>query len=246
MIRPYINDNLNSRIDQKLPEGIWRIKWKSQLLNGLNPEFILRSGDRIIIQGSQVWQLFNADGKAIAANNFANSDVAIDPTNSLIYTADYNSMLEAYHLANGELAYILDDLYGVKFQRTFVSRMDNTFIAVSNEQIMDPHSSEKPELSFLETQKIGKQIQVDNLKILTNATRGKLEKRKSAETIAGANNDILVVAYKNHLEYLDLSLNIVSSFEDDFIPMAMSLDDNSNAYVIVKTDDDKYALWIIN
>ena len=73
-----------------------------------------------------------------------------------------------------------------------------------------------------------------------------MEKRKSAETIVGANNDILVVAYKNHLEYLDLSLNIVSSFEDDFIPMAMSLDDNSNAYVIVKTDDDKYALWIIN
>ena len=187
MIRPYINDNLIFRIDQKLPEGIWRIKWKSQnLLNGLNPEFILQSGDRIIIQGSQVWQLFNADGKAIAANNFANSDVAIDPTNSLIYTADYNSMLEAYHLANGELAYILDDLYGVKFQRALVLRMDNTFIAVSNEQIMDPHSSEKPELSFLETQKIGKQIQVDNLKILTNATRvGNWKKENRLKLLLG-------------------------------------------------------------
>ena len=127
-----------------------------------------------------------------------------------------------------------------------MTRVDNTFIAVSNEQIMDPHSSEKPELSYLETQIIGKQVQVDNLKILSNAARGKLEKRKSAETIAAANNGMLVIAYKNHVEYLDLSLNLVSSFEDNFIPMAMSLDENSNAYLIVKTDEDKYALWIIN
>ncbi len=246
MIRPFINDQLNSRINYNLPEGIWKVKWKSSLLGGMNPALILLADNRIIVQGSEVWHLFDTDGKPITANSFAYSDVVVDTVNSLIYTSDNNSMLNAFKLDTGEPAFTLDDLYGTKYLRSFITRIDNTFYVVSNEQIMDAHSSEKPEITYIESQKLSGSIDVDELKILTNAARLKLEKRMSGEVITAAGNEKLFIAYKNTIEVLDAGLNSLASLKENFIPLAMSIDETSNIYLILLDEENKNSLWVIN
>lgn len=246
MIRPYINDQLNSRINQTFPAGIWKVKWKSSLLAGMNPEFILLTDNRIVVQGSEVWHLFDISGKSITANSFSFSDIVIDTSNSLIYTSDNNSMLNAFQLDNGEAAFVLDDLYGTKYLRSFITRKDNSFLVVSNEQIMDAHSSEKPEITYIESQSLSGRIETDDLKILTNAARLKLEKRNSGEAISASVNEKLFIAYENMVEVFDFGLNTVASFKGNFIPLAISTDEISNIYLIVRDGKNINSLWIIN
>ena len=246
MIRQYSNDNLNSRVDVKLPKGIWEIKWQSPLIKGLDPQFILAKDERILVQGFQNWQLFDVTGKNISIARFNNSDVIIDPDKSLIYCADQNSMLTAYGLSDGKLNFILDDVYGVKYRRSFITRFQNKLFVVSNEQQLDPHSSEKPDVTYIQIQIMENQVKVDDLKILNNSKRSKIEKRTSAEVIAASTEDQLIITYKDNVELLDQELNISKSYQDKFIPLAISLDEKLNIYLIVQKEDGKPVLWILN
>ena len=246
MIRQYSNSSLNSRVNLKLPKGMWKIKWQSPLLKGLGPQFILGKDDRILVQGSQNWQLFDDIGKNIEVANFSNSDVIIDPDHSLIYCADKNSMLTAFNLSDAKLNFILDDLYGVKYRRSFITRFENKLIVVSNEQQLDPHSSQKPDVTYIQIQIMENQVKVDDLKILINSKRGKIEKRKSAEVITAATKELLIIAYKDNIEYLDDELTAVKSFKNKFIPLAFSLDEKNNIYLIIRNEDGGHALWVVN
>ena len=239
MIRPYINDNLNSRINVKLPDGVWKVKWRSQFLKGLNPAFILQYKDRILAQGPDTWELFDIDGKQLIANSYGNSDVVIDPSNLLIYCSDKNSILHAFSLNDGQVAFILDDLYGVNYNRNFITRFDSVFIVLSNEQILDPHSSDKPEITYIEKQNIGTNQHIDYLKILDTSKREKLEKRESGNALAAATGEVFVVAYENHIEFMDKSLSVIRSFKGKFVPVSMSIDSNAWVYIIVISEDKR-------
>jgi len=245
MIRQYSNDNLNSRVDVKLPKGIWEIKWQSPLIKGLDPQCILVRDERILVQGFQNWQLFDVTGKNISTARFSNSDVIIDPDKSLIYCADQNSMLTAYDLTDGKLNFILDDVYGVKYRRSFITRFQNNLIVVSNEQQLDPHSSEKPDVTYIQIQLMENQVKVDDLKILNNSKRGKIEKRTSAELITASTEEQLIIAYKDNVELLNQELNIIKSYQDKFFPLAISLDEKLNIYLIIKKEDGEPVLWIL-
>lgn len=225
---------------------MWKVKWQTPILGGINPEHLLVSKDRIVIQGSEVWQMFDLNGKAITSNSFANGNVVLDTSNNLIYAVDNNSMIEAYDIGDGTLKFIVDGFYGTKYHRTFLTRTGNALICLSNEQIMDAHSSEKPETAYLEKQNIGGNIQTDDLSIVTTAVREKLEKRNSGLTYAATNGGSFFIAYKDKIEILNEDFSTTNALEDNFTPLALSVDDNSNIYVIVLTEEDKYALWILD
>ena len=246
MIRQFLNDQLNSRADINLPKGVWEIKWKIPLAKGLNPNLILATDDRVLVCGSKAWQLFDLSGNMILINKYSNSDITIDTQKSLIYCADENSMLVAYNISDGKINFILDEIYGVNYRRAFITRNNNLLLVLSNEQKLDPHSVDDPEDSYIQTQIMNERVSVDNLQILTNSKKGKIEMIESAEVMALANDNYFVITYPDHVEFLDSELNRVKTFNEKFTPLAFSLDENNFVYLVVRTINDKNALWVIN
>src|SRR5262249_30258060 len=86
--RPFLNDELNSRLAMRLPQGTWKLRWKAAVEDEFRPTYVLHAGDRILVQGSARWQLFSDDGKPLAADELGASDLVLDAPHALFYLAD--------------------------------------------------------------------------------------------------------------------------------------------------------------
>lgn len=243
MLRKFVNDNLNSRLSEKLPNGMWEIKWVSPLFKGLKPDLTIQNNDRVLVKGNGVWQLFGTDGKQINTERFNNSDIVIDTANNFIY-CDTENGVTAYNLSDGKLAFILSDIYGINYNRSFISRDDNKFIVLSNEIEPHPHSDYEPENSYIEIQNLGG-IQIDYLGFLKSAKREKIYELPDDQVIMAKNDDNIVVSYTGKIELLDKDFKATPLYENNFTTLSISLDEDQNIYLIILTENGIKELHVI-
>lgn len=250
VVRPYVNDRLNSRIDVSLPDGVWETRWRADLLAGLRPAFVLHAGRRSVVQGHDFWQLFDREGVSVATQRVAASDVVLDPGNTLVYHAAPNGALRAHQLRDGSATFTLGLLFGAEFERVFFARRGQRMIVVSLEQRIDPHEPEVPDYALVEVQDLGDPPQADDLNILTSARLVTSVQRSAHVLHAAMHEETLVLAIPGRVEVLDGALQPLARFEAPFTPLAMSLDEAGRIYLIVRVEDepgrDRQALWILS
>jgi len=242
--RPFVNEQLNSRLDVDLPPGSWTIRWRADLDDGAQPVHVLHAGARIVVQGRSAWQLFDADGKTLASSRLNASDVYLDPTHSLFYLANTSGYLAARRLTDGAPAFFMTRPLNERYRLRFLARRDRRMIIVASEAPKGAHSVSKPDLSLIEVHDLGAPLHVNERGVLTSATRVSDLMRRTVVLFTAMQGDTLVIAAANWIFMTDAALRIRAALRGEFQPVAMSLDESGRVYLIVR-EGEQHALWVL-
>lgn len=242
--RPFVNDQLNSRLARALPAGEWKVRRRQDVADGLRPSFVLQTNDRILAQGIDRWQLFDLDGKPLATDRLGASPVFIDTAHPLFYLADENGYVAAHRLSGGGEEFVFHAYFGNDFQRVLLSRRGRRMLIVSVERPVDPHGQHQPNLSVVEVQDLGEPPQTNADRILRSNKRETYLMRKTVLLQAALRDDTLVLATQDRVYLADLNLKIHAVLQAEFTPLAMSLDEAGRIYLIVN-ERGRPALWVL-
>jgi len=244
--RPFVNDALNSRLAQTLPEGEWTIRSSTSLEPGLRSKHILRAFDRIIIQGDGPWQLFDRDLNSLARGYLDSSDVLLDATNELFYLSDAAGMIEAYSLEDGNRVFSASLIFGHAYYRSFMARKNERMVVVSIEREIDQDAEpeDKPQSSTIEVLKFDEPQQIDQDGILRSSEVVAELIRKTLWLLSALQDETLVVATDNQICLIDFDLQIKTAINGEFAPTAMSLNNAGNIHLVIQ-DKEGQSLWLI-
>ncbi|MEN3352115.1 MAG: hypothetical protein V7640_273 [Betaproteobacteria bacterium] len=242
--RPFVNEQLNSRLEVALPAGSWTVRWRAELEDSVQPLHVLHAGARIIVQGRMAWQLFDADGKALASSRLNASEVYLDPAHSLFYLANTSGYLAARRLTDGVPAFFMTRPLNERYRLRFLARRDRRMTVVASEAPKGPHSVSKPDLSLIEVHDLGAPLRVDERGILASAKRVSDLMRRTVALFTAMQGDTLVIAAVDWIFMTDPELRIRTALRGEFEPLAMSLDEANRLYLIVR-EGERQALWVL-
>jgi hypothetical protein len=242
--RPFVNQQLNSRLAYPLGTGDWKIQWQEDIAAGLYPSYVLEAHDRIVVQGNDRWQLFDADGKSILTAPLGPSSVFIDSANSLFYLSDENGYIAARRLSDGGEEFVFHGYFGNDFRRTLIERNEGRMLIVSIERQIDAHGRHQPNLSVIEVQDLGAPLKINADHILVSAKRQTNLMRDTINLHAAMRGETLVLATDQRIYFTDLALKINSVLQAEFTPLAMSIDEASRVYLLVQTKAG-LELWVV-
>jgi hypothetical protein len=240
-LRPYINDQLNSRLPERLAGGAWSVRWQTDLDPGFPPVFVLQSSDRIVVQAAGRWTMFDVNKNPIHSDNFGPSDIVIDPPNSVFYLADRYGVLVGHKLADGSLAFSLPFSGGIEWQRQFFARRGQEFAAVSYQRAIQPHSAADPNAVTIEAQELGSPMTVQD-DAVTSAQRTGDFFFASPRAFAAGLGPGIVVAIRNEILVTEFGRKIRGRYSDTFAPGPISLDETARVYALVNRGEHQ-SLW---
>jgi hypothetical protein len=241
--RKYINEELNSRLTVKLPDGEWKMKWQSKLpTSSFTPSAIIETKDRIIIETDGVWLLFDKAGNKLQQGVLGASGISADDEN--FYAADSTGLIVARRLSDGVTVFGLSLYFGNKFQRTFMSRKGQHFLVVSTERTLNPERREAKENSLMEAIDLGKPLKTDADGLLKSAQPLSHLARKTRLLLTALHDETIVLATQNRVYLSDANLNISRAFTGEFTPLKISLDEAGRIYLIVEAKNRRL-LWLL-
>jgi len=243
-LRPFVNQQLNSRVSRALGAEDWKILWQKDVSAGLYPSYVLESNNRILAQGVDRWELFDGDGKSISTGRIGQSAVFIDSAHSLFYLSDENGYIAARRLSDGGEEFVFHAYFGKDFRQTLIERKDHRMLIVSIERPTDPHGGQQPNLSVIEVQDLGAPLKTNADHILISAKRQTNLMRDTINLHAALLGETLVLAADQRVYFTDLDLKINSVLQEEFTPLAMSLDEASRVYLLAQTKAG-LELWLI-
>lgn len=243
-VRVFVNDEMNSRLTINPASGNWRIAWASQLPGAFQPVALLADGSRIALQGKGSWALLGAGGKALAGGILGPGNIALDPPNRRMFLPSQESRVMARSLEDGKPLLILSGYFGQAFCREFIGPRDNGIVLVSLERMLKSKSSYKPDLSVIERYDFGSPMELGPKNVVKSASRTANLLRQTVELKAAMHGNSLAVAVPNAVYLADSDLRIQSEMTGEFTPLAMSLDEALNIYLLVETNDGA-ALWAL-
>lgn len=240
--RRFINEQLNSRSPIVLNDGEWKIKWQADLPAGFSPLAILEANERILIESDGVWFLFDKEGKKLLNGQLGASGIILDNEN--FYAADSSGLIWARSLADGKNIFGLSLYFGNVYQRIFMFRQGQKFLAFSTERDLEADTPKFKDNTLIEAIELGNPIKIDSDKLLQSAQPLAHLIRKTNTLLTAANNQMLVFATQNRIYLADLNLEIQKAFSGDFVPQTMSLDETGRIYLTVKKENRSF-LWLI-
>jgi hypothetical protein len=244
-VRPFVNNQLNSRIPHTIPDGEWEIGWQQSFQSVKPFQYVLQAADRIMLQGDGAWQLFDMMGKNIAVDDYGPSDIVLDPGRRIAYLVHRLGSLLAISLDDGSLEYRIPVGGTSDYRTTFFARSGNRIALTSFARSLDPHPVAPPqEIAVIEIVDMGNEPHIED-KVLLYEKEIAYKEFPVGIVLAASNGNTLVLAFTDRLLFTDFDLSKQVEFVDSFKPVALSLDDESNAYVIVKTEEG-FALWRIS
>ena len=245
-IRPFANQQLNSRLAATAPDSSLEIMWQADLNEDLLSMFVLRAANRVVVQQEGAWQLFDHKGEAVARGPHEAGYIVMDAANDLFYTCDPFGFMSARDISNGGEKFALFTAFGEGFSRTALSRENQRMFVLSTElpKVVEEGFRE-PEYTIMEIHDLGKPIEVDAERVLTSAWRQTILMVRGMPFLTALHDHTLVMAATDHIFLADENLKITSDFQGEFIPMAMSLDEAMRIYLIVRTKEGEHALWIL-
>jgi hypothetical protein len=240
-VRPFVNDQLNSRVSERLRAGEWRVSWQSAIDPGFPPAYVLQAADRIVVQGTGRWQLFDLNGHSVNLANFGPSDIVLDPVSKLIYMADRFGVLEAHRFSDGAAVFALPFSGGIEWQRAFYARRGRDFAVVSYERRIQPHSTSVPNAVTLEAQDLGDPLKIDH-EAIASATRTGDYFFAAPQAWGASAGAELVVAMRNEILVTDFGRKISVRMTDSFDAGCISLDDTARIYALA-ANHGRFSLW---
>jgi hypothetical protein len=240
-VRSYGNDQLNSRVNMSLAPGRWEIAWKAQLPVRAPSCRLLRLGERILVDAPVEWCLYDNAGKQLSTGSVAPGGITLDAARGVYYMMNRLGYLAARELSNGASSFLMGIDFGNSFMHPFVAPRRHFLLASGIELQRNPHGAPR-QSSNLQLIDLGEQPEVSNDHILKSFRTVKTLKRKTACLFAAMNENALVVATDDRIYVADTGLNILKVLTGKFTPLAMSLDEKTNIYLVALSDNSMVIL----
>ena|GEM_PF-1112563 len=241
--RPFANDEQNSRLDIRLPDGTWAVQWNAELSPQQTPTYVLGSEDRIMVL-SDLWTLFDSNGKQIAEGQTAGGPLVLDPTHKLFYHILPSGYLSGVHLSDGQPEFLFPLALGDLYSRDYIARHGARILVTAIERAMNPHDSQGPSKSILEVNDIGDPVKTSSGHRVTGSQAiGELE-IPSLQLITASHRDWIVSASKDVVYVTTWDLQGHAALTASFQPRRMSLDENGRIYLIAE-QDGMTQLWLL-
>ena len=240
-VRAFANDQRNSRVNVSLGKTRWEIAWKAELPARAPSSLLLRRGDRLLVGGSSEWYLYDVSGRYLATGELAPGGVTIDLNRGVFYLMNAMGYLAARNLADGSLKFLMEVDYGNNFMHPFVLPYSHFLLSTGIERQRNPHGS-TPQTSNLQLMDLGEHPEVDSGQILRSFRTLRTIRRKTKAIDAAANLTTLVISTDDGVYFSSTELKLQKTLSGSFEPMAMSLDEMGNVYMIAHRSHRGHAL----
>ena len=241
--RRYANEQCNSRLAFPLPEGAWRLLWKTELDPDVEPDYLLQAGSRILLRGGDLWELYDDHGDRLAADGIGPGEVVLDPTRERFLLDEPDGFVEGRSLTDGARTFRIFPLFGEGYARTFLSVGARRLLIVSVEVGGAPWEKE-PDTSTVEIIDLGAKLRTDENDYLISADNKADLIRDSTTLLAARHRDTLLLATDGAIVATDPNLEATSLLEAEFVPVALSLDEARRIHLMVYRERG-YRLWVI-
>ena len=242
-LRPFANEHLNSRLPHSLARGEWKVRWRAPLPASEPFLSILQASGQTLITGRTQWFLFDREGRQMANQPTAGEDAEIETKQSIFYASNRYSNVSAYHLANGSAEYRFQVEGTADYARSFVHRQGASLIVASFLRALNPLSQAPVKVSALEIYEFLQPVKMDEDQ-LTSVEQKAIRHYETPRLWTAVHGSIIVTAYTNKIEFLDLSLQTRRTLAGEFEPQGMSLDESGRMHLLVQAGSSQ-ALWLV-
>lgn len=243
-VRPYINDQQNSRLGDKLLQGKWAIRWEATLDHENPCSFIMATGDRVALQCGSRWQLLSGAGKPVALGKLGPGDVVMEGSSGRFYVVDPHGVVETRRQNTGEVEYSISISGGDEWQRAFFATRGRDFAVVSFMRAIHPHTL-PPAATLIEVDDLGEPAKVEE-QILVSMKREQQHYFEAPRAYAAILGRDLVVSLRDQIvatTEFGRRLRARYTGTPSFGPL--SLDETGRIHVL-QENNGRFALWVLN
>jgi hypothetical protein len=241
--KQYANDAQNSRLSAAVLARVYRTRWQSPINADFDPEFVLHDDGRIVVQAAE-WQMFDAEGKRVAADRLALGHAVLDAPNELMYIVNPAGFLAGRRLSDGVQTFNFLPRFGDSFARTFISRRGTRMLIAGSERPRGAHGEFEPTRSLLDLFELGSPLRVDEMGNLASADLQASMIVPSVTMLVAGQDERLVAAIPNGIYVMNWTLKVEAAFGTDFEPVAMSLDDGGRILLVAQKGERKRLLQL--
>ncbi len=239
-----VNNERNSRIPVLLawpltPKSPTSLRWNSPLPHDLKPLALLMSADRLAIQAVGQWALFDLKGQYIAARRLIKSGLALDPERAVLIAGNADGDLDTWRLKDGGREANIRLLKERNMDRRFLGPQYPKLIVTSVETDLDVHAA-PVQKSMIEVVDLGGApgSPAAHPLVLRNLMC------ETSQLMTALGGDFMAAAAKNCVYILNFDLKFLKALAGDFAPLAISLDERGQIYLMVQSGG-KVALWLL-
>lgn len=248
--QPFGDSRQCGRLDAQLGDPravVWLPRFATALLPDTRAHSVLAHGDAVVVQAG-VWQLFGTDGRLRGAQRAGTSPLVISPADRTLRWVDLDGRLTAATLDRGEPIWTHGLFHGDGATYPFLAVRDGHAVVLGADRFVDPESPIRPEPTLaVEALTVTQPLSIAAGGILESVTGpGALTTQRGGGDVFGAaDDDVVVVAWRDHVMTLDFDLSPHRVLTGAFEPRAMSLGDAGRVYLIVRTPAGP-RLWMLN
>ncbi len=244
VVRAFMNDQQNSRLNEELPKGEWHLSWEA-VLDHENPcQFVLSTGDRIALQCNGRWQLRTMDGRPLALGKLGPGEIVMDSSTRRIYVVDPYAVVETRRQDSGEVEYVISISGGNEWQRAFFATHGRDFVVVSFMRAIDPHALPPP-ATLIEVDDLGEPMKVEDQILVSMNQEAKHFFEASRAYAASLGRNLVVSLGDQIVSATDFGRTIRARYSESPGFGPLSLDETGRIHALRK-GDDHFSLWVLS
>jgi len=242
-VRPYNTSERNGRNGSAWNGGPSKVLWSVPLNPQNPPSAVLAAGDRIVVQALEQWSLHDARGQPLRTVARGEGEIVIE--DGLVYYTDHKGFFTGARLLDGEPQFLVGLQFGSGFSRTLLWR-EGPRLAVHGFQIQQMSEERQvADQTLLEVVDLGAPMVVDDFKFVTSSTQVAGLSSRTLPFLFAATEHQVVTAIPRRLYLHDATLSITADYQASFSPIALSLDENAFALLVVESEGNTF-LWSID
>jgi len=223
VLRAHGGSRNNGRYATAIGNGEWHTVWTAPAVGDAFPHAVLAHGFGAFVNADSAWLHYDRAHLSDRRRR-ATGDAEWDTTRNLVYTTDHDSQFIAVPIPSFGHGFHAALVGGSNSTRSFLHRVKDTFVVAS---IADKIGGGK--MTTLET------IEVNHE---GSRRRGLLIETESGALLVAVHNEIIVAAYSNRVDFLDLNLQYLRRLSGVFEPRGLSIDEAGR--VVMRVDG---TLW---
>jgi hypothetical protein len=241
----FVNPERNSRVGAAVGDlsAPWRVKWRTEIEDIVQPSVVLVSSDRVLAYGEAAWQLLDRSGKSLRQGPVQDSGITLDPERSLFYGVDQFGLISARNLTDGSNSFTMMLRQTTKFARRMIVRRGPRLFTLGYEIPIDPHSPD-PEYSIAEATDVHDPASRKSWKEPGGPSVVQDLVAHTILMLGAMHDDYLVLALKNAVYVANSALEVRQGMTGTFSPATLSLDEDTRIYLIVQNGAET-ALWLL-